>query len=284
MFVEMPVSNGIDTDTEADWSPDGSKVALTRNGTSVWVVNHDGSGGYPVDSSSAFLAHTKWSPDGQRIAYTATPAGTGPSAIYSALAIASGAPTNLTPGQEARGPLDWSPDGGKLLFTSNRTGNLEVYSMLSNGSSQTNLTNRAGTDDVGRWSPDGTRVVFVSQSRIWTMDSNGANPVNLSGTSGGFFGDPRWAPDGQTIFFVEDPDNDAQLFVMNGNGTNQHSIDSSASIDLEPVPSPDGSHIAWSSMRDGNYEIYVSNADGTNPVRVTNNSKPDTRPRWRPCP
>lgn len=76
----------------------------------------------------------------------------------------------------------------------------------------------------------------------------------------------------------------AALYVMNANGTNQHSIDTSDSIDLEPIPSPDGTMIAWSSERDGNFEIYVSKVDGSSPRRVTNNTKDDSHPRWRPCP
>ena len=283
-YVEQPVSNGIDTDTDAEWSPDGGQVVLSRNGTSIWIVNRDGSNPREVDSSSAFLGSSRWSPDGTRVIYEALPAGTGSPTIFSASSQGTGSPVNLSPGADARGPLDWSPDGSTILFVSNRTGNLDVFTMATNGTNQRNLTNRSGGDTSPRWSPDGTRIVFVGQFRIWTTDSDGSSLQNLSGTAEGSYGSPVWSPDGTRIYFVANPDDAAQLFVMNANGANQHSIDSSTAIDLEPTPSPDGSRIAWSSKRDGNFEIYVSNADGTNPTRVTNHPSPDTRPRWRPCP
>jgi Tol biopolymer transport system component len=284
-FVEHPISNGVDTDIDPEWSRDGSRVVLSRNGTSIWIVNVDGSGAHEVDSSSSFLVHPQWSPDDSRIVYVANSGGTTPLTIYSAAAEGTGAPANLTVGEDGQGPLEWAPDGSKLAFISNRTGNLDVFSMDKNGSATMNLTNRTGTDgqDGPVWSPDGTKIVFTGSNRIWIMNADGSSPVNLSGTSGMQHADPIWSPDGTLIYFVADPSTNASLWVMNANGANQHSIDSSADIDLEPVPSPDGSRIAWSSKRDGNFEIYVSDADGSNPVRVTNAPEDDKHPRWRPC-
>lgn len=262
------------------------RVVVSRNGSSIWVVNADGSGAREVGSSSAFLVHPQWSPDDSRITYAAVPGGQTPSTIYSAAAEGTSAPVNLTVGQDGQGPLDWAPDGSMLVFVSNRTGNLDVFSMAGNGSSTMNLTNRTGTDgeDGVRWSPDGSKVVFTGSLRIWVMNADGSTPVNLSGTSGQQHADPIWSADGTLIYFVADPMTNASLWVMNANGANQHSIDSSDAIDLEPVPSPDGARLAWTSNRDGNYEIYVSASDGSNPVRVTNNAAADTHPRWRPCP
>jgi Tol biopolymer transport system component len=284
-FQEVRVSNNVDKDFGPEWSPDGASIAFTRNASTVWVSDADGASGRPLaQDANAFLLDVQWSPDGSRMLYVSTPIGAGASALYSA-AVAGGSPVNLTPGTDAQAPARWSPDGSKILFVSNRTGNLDVFSMASNGSGQSNLSNRAGEDGRtgARWSPDGASIVFVGQSKIWTMNADGSNQLNLSGTGAGVFADPVYASNGEQIFYVEDPDNDAALFVMNPTGANQHSIDTSTAIDREPIPSPDGSRIAWTSKRDGNFEIYVSNADGTNPVRVTNNPADDSHPRWRPC-
>lgn len=283
-FNEMPVSNGIDIDTDAEWSPDGNRVVLTRNGSSIWVVNRDRSAPKQIDSQPGFFLFSPvWSPDGTRVVYSSEPTAGGVSTIYSA-AVAGSTPIPLTlGGQDGRGPIQWSPDGATILFLSNRTGNLDVFSMAANGANAINLTNRSGSDSDARWSPDGGSIVFVGQGQIWTMNGDGTNPQNRTGTAGGSYGSPSWSSNGQ-VYYVKDPLGAGALYVMNANGTNQHSIDSSNAIDLEPVPSPDGSKIAWSSTRDGNREIYVSNPDGSNPVRVTNNSRADLRPRWRPCP
>ncbi|RLT45590.1 MAG: hypothetical protein DWI63_04290, partial [Chloroflexi bacterium] len=45
----------------------------------------------------------------------------------------------------------WSPDGSQLLYVSSRDGNAEIYSMLANGSSQTNLSRNSGADVEPAW-------------------------------------------------------------------------------------------------------------------------------------
>jgi Tol biopolymer transport system component len=60
----------------------------------------------------------------------------------------------------------WSPKGSKIVFTSDRDGNNEIYVMNVDGSGQTNLTNTPAfvdPQDYGSvWSPDGTKIAFNS--------------------------------------------------------------------------------------------------------------------------
>ena len=59
----------------------------------------------------------------------------------------AGAPTptaSLTPG---------APATGRIAFTSNRDGNLEIYAMNADGTGQVNLTNNPATDTYPAWSP-----------------------------------------------------------------------------------------------------------------------------------
>jgi Tol biopolymer transport system component len=51
---------------------------------------------------------------------------------------------------------------GKLVFTSTRDGNQEIYAMNADGSAQTNLSNNSATEDGAVWSPDGSRIAFGS--------------------------------------------------------------------------------------------------------------------------
>src|SRR5262245_37465980 len=53
---------------------------------------------------------------------------------------------------------------GKIAFTSDRDGNLEIYVMNADGTDQVRLTNSAGVDDFPTFSPDGTKIAFVSQN------------------------------------------------------------------------------------------------------------------------
>ena len=83
--------------------------------------------------------------------------------------------TNLTnySGGNDMGP-DWSSDGTRIAFISDRDGNNEIYVMDADGSNQTGLTNNLGKDNRPSWSPDGTRIAFASNRdediEIYVMD------------------------------------------------------------------------------------------------------------------
>lgn len=133
-FEDHAVSNGVDVDQLAEWSPDGQRVAVVRNAMSLWTVRYDGSDAHEVISSTEFfLQYPTWSPDGARLLYQTVSSGTDPGRLYSAAASGSGSPVYLTVTTQGEGPLQWAHGGSKILFVSNRTGNLDVFLMDANG-------------------------------------------------------------------------------------------------------------------------------------------------------
>jgi Tol biopolymer transport system component len=90
---------------------------------------------------------------------------------------------------------------------------------------------------------------------------------------------------GQLVFTSERDDN-AEIYLMNSDGSGQMNLTASPSADFSPQWSPDGSRIAFHSYESddvgGNAEIYVMDADGGNWVRVTRNEASDKFPGWSP--
>ena len=180
----------------------------------------------------------------------------------------------------------WSPDSGKLVFTSDRDGVHEIYVMDADGSSQVNLTISPARDFLPGWSPDGSKIAFVSNRdgfhEIYVMDADGASQMRLTGgpavdTS------PAWSPDGLRIAFVSNRSLNEDIFVMNADGSDQANITNSILVSERfPDWSPDGSKIAFTSDRDGSADIYVMNADGTGQVRLTSSDAFDAFPDWSP--
>ncbi|HJX61829.1 MAG TPA: hypothetical protein VJ578_04595, partial [Dehalococcoidia bacterium] len=84
------------------------------------------------------------------------------------------------------------------------------------------------------------------------------------------------------IAFHSYRDGNAEIYVMNADGSGQTRLTNEPATDNLPSWSPDGSRIAFSSTRDGNAEVYVMNADGSGQARLTNNPAYDNEAHWSP--
>jgi Tol biopolymer transport system component len=183
-----------------------------------------------------------------------------------------------------------SPDGTRILFSSNRTGTFRVYVMNSDGSGVTNLSGSGpGQDTDPEWSPDGSRVAFESSrngsEEIYVMNADGSGVVQLT-NDGGENGDVDWSPDGTRIVFEthrDGPNGEGEIYVMNADGSNLVNLTRTPTvIDADPAWSPDGRFIAWESGANGNIDVWIMSADGSTPRRLTSNTARDGSPSWSP--
>ena len=175
-----------------------------------------------------------------------------------------------------------------VVFSSDRGGNLDIYSMNSDGTSQTRLTTNAATDYQPSWSPDHSKIAFVSNRggvpNIYTMDANGANQTALTSGSTNYV--PEWSPDGSKIVFISERDgggaNAREVYIMNANGTNQTRLTSNTAPEGFPAWSPDGTRIVFESARSGANFLYVMNADGNGQTPLISSSASDYQPAFSP--
>ena len=167
--------------------------------------------------------------------------------------------------------LATSPLWGKIVFYSKRDGNPEIYTMSSDGSSQTRLTFNEAGDGWPTWSPNGQQILFESERdgnwEVYVMGTDGGNLRRLTHHPA-FDSDPHWHPDGQQIAFSSDRE-PVGIYTMDNNGGNVRLV-TQALFTSELRWSPDGERIAFEGViGEGTREIYVVDADGANRWQVS---------------
>jgi Tol biopolymer transport system component len=118
---------------------------------------------------------------------------------------------NLTRSPDANewGPV-WSPDGQRIVYSSDENGIPQLFVMDAGGSNARQLSDVWG--EYPAWSPDGSRIAFASSMGgstpfgdpdydVFVMNADGSDETNLTTTPDSNEGYPTWSPDGAWIAF-----------------------------------------------------------------------------------
>ena len=176
---------------------------------------------------------------------------------------------------------DWSPDGTKIAFVSNRNDSVyQIYVMDADGMNQIRLTDGPLEKRQPDWSPDGGKIVFIVRdpnNHIDVMDADGKNRVRLQDQAS----EPSWSPDGGKIVFVSWRNWDHETFVIGADGQGLERV--KPRLDgFGPSFSPDGRQLAYYASDEGFRHVYVVDIDGKNPKRLTRNQGHHSHPTWSP--
>jgi Tol biopolymer transport system component/Flp pilus assembly protein TadD len=171
----------------------------------------------------------------------------------------------------------------KVVFVSERDGNYEIYSMNTDGSDITRLTDNPAKESEPIFSPDGTRILFVSDrsgnADIFSMKSDGTDVVQLTNDPANDYS-PAWSPNGAAIGFMSERNGNPDIFIMNPDGTKQSALIADKAVDLSPSFS--NKEMAFVSNRDGEYNLYVVNGASGEVRRLTQGMGTVTSPDWSP--
>ncbi len=169
-----------------------------------------------------------------------------------------------------------SPKGDKIVFTSNRSGDLELYTMNLDGSDVKQVTNELGYDGGAFFSPDGSKLVFrasrpkteeeqktykellakglvaPSDMEIFVCNVDGSDMKQIT-TLGKANWAPYFHPSGNKIIFCSNHQSEKgfpfHLYMINVDGTSLEQITFDTMFDSFPMFSPDGKYLAFCSNR-----------------------------------
>ncbi|MFZ5903228.1 MAG: protein kinase domain-containing protein [Chloroflexota bacterium] len=174
----------------------------------------------------------------------------------------------LTDNGANNGWPSFSPDGSMILFSSNKSGTWQIYSMASSGGSLRQLT--FGADDAfgPDMSPNGQIVYKIGTPEadsIWVMNSDGSGAYHVYGNGW----DPVWSPDGSKILFASGEFNSAQLYIINANGSGLMQLTNMANIRGRSDWSIQNL-IAFYAGPSWQRNLYIIGSDGSNLTQLTN--------------
>ncbi|HEY0544331.1 MAG TPA: FG-GAP-like repeat-containing protein [Pyrinomonadaceae bacterium] len=288
---EHPVTNNPAIDRDPAWSPDGSKIVFSRSGSSIFVINLDGMNEQNL-SQGIDDREPAWSSDGTKIAFvrkaTATLNGIYLMDVNGANQVRIIADQQVSLGNENNSP-SWQPVASPpntfvISGRITRSGvGLSGVTLYLNGSTATTMTDAFGNYQFNNLPAGGMYSVtpwllkhlFTPPSRTFILNANQIADFTAQETCQGV----NCVTNGGKIAFVR---NDAEIYVMNPDGSGQTNVTNNAATDKDASYSPDGSKIVFSTNRDGNYEVYAMNADGSSPLRLTNQTGDDAFPSYSP--
>jgi Tol biopolymer transport system component len=184
----------------------------------------------------------------------------------------------------------WSPNGKKIVFISDRDGDMEVFIMNADGMNLTQLTINDALDHVPAWSNDGSKIVYASDNGgvfdIYVMNADGSSQVNITNTTDINEFTPAWSPTNDIIAFVSAPGHDlfspeGEIYIMNADGSDRRRLTDNEYVDFDPNWDPSGLRIAFAGYKDGIGDIFIMNADGSQ-LRNLSISPNAQGPAWSP--
>ncbi|MEZ5344423.1 MAG: LpqB family beta-propeller domain-containing protein [Pyrinomonadaceae bacterium] len=249
------------------FSRDGSKLVYSSekpDKTGEILIFDTGSRkGRVLVNTSSGSNYPKFSPDGRRIAFHQEVKGRWD--VFTINSDGSGL-RNITLNTASDSIPNWSADGRKLIFRTNRKGeslSSELYSMNSDGTDQKPLLTKEGSLGWSNISGDGARIIYSCDRKgegaylldICIAEIDGSGERILISRPGNDI-QPAFSPDGSKIVFAASSDGNPEIYLANIDGTGLYRLTRNTAKDINPVFSADGKSIIFSSDREGGFDLY----------------------------
>lgn len=266
------------------FSPDGEHLVWScydlRTGSAIYMADGEGYAGEVLlqDRGAGYFT---WRSDSAAFAYAGQHLVNRFnvwSDIY--LHTLGGSTTTLTSGARARDP-DFSPDGSRLLYVTNRAqqNQLEVATVDRR---RDRLT---ANDDhtqysTPRHSPDGRSIALSvwrdGRRDLWLHHPDGTPARRLTADTA-IDADPVWSPDGAWLYFSSDRTGVPNVYAIETATERLYQVTNVVTGAVKPSVHPDGTRIAYQQYSQDGWDIRVLDLD---PERFLDRGTLPALPRW----
>jgi Tol biopolymer transport system component len=203
------------------WTPDGRAIIFSshRSGLqTLWKVSLSGGEVEPVTGPGEHAIFPAVSPHGHVLAYEKFEVNAniwriqiGPSGG------GAGSPTKIISGSGQQFDSELSPDGQRIAYGSDASGNPEIWVAKADGSDVLQLTSLRSNSGTPRWSPDGRWIAFDSrpggQSGVFVISAEGGAPRRVTPPEMDAFV-PSWSRDGRSLYLCRSYAGDVEIWKI----------------------------------------------------------------------
>lgn len=196
-----------------------------RFDTNLYVMKSDGSEVIPLTNLKGFAGVAVCSPDQKSIAFQWRETSDFHDAKKWLICLINTDGSNfraITSGQANDQVPNWSGDGKRLIFYSDRMAKDQIYTMKADGTDVQRVSNSDSNDTAASWSPDGKKIAFTSDrsgnNEIYVMTTDATQVRRLTNTKATERA-AIWSPNGDNLLFSSDGDGPSNIYVMNSDGS-----------------------------------------------------------------
>jgi tricorn protease len=145
----------------------------------------------------------------------------------------------------------YAPDGRRLAYVSDESGDEEVWVYDMASAQRRKLTSQPSVKGDLTWAPGGQKLAYTGNNRLWEVDVAGGASRELAYNPAGGFTVGQYSADGNWITYTRrDDDQNAEVFVFDVRTKREVNVTKNPFNDANGVMTPDGKHVLFTSSRD----------------------------------